>query len=163
MDFQYVAYTGEKRLVKGKLVASDEEKAVGQLNSMGYQVLNIRAFNSLSKIRKSLDVSFTAQVKPKEVIMFSRQLAILLESGIDIVSAIDLYKSQAANRIFQRMLEEIIADLRGGVSFSAALNKFPKVFSTMYCRTIAAGEQSGNLDTVLKRMGGHRGRTRGPP
>jgi type IV pilus assembly protein PilC len=57
------------------------------------------------------------------------------------------------------MLEEIIADLRGGSSFSGALAKFPKVFSTMYCRTIAAGEQSGNLDAVLKRMAEYMERT----
>jgi type IV pilus assembly protein PilC len=159
MDFQYVAYTSDKKLVKGKIAAPDEEKAVGQFNSMGYQVLSVKSAGSLGKIRKSLDVSFTQQVKPKEVIMFSRQLAILLESGIDIVTAIDLFRSQASNKIFQKIMEEIIADLRGGTSFSAALGKFPKVFPTMYCRTIAAGEQSGNLDTVLRRMAEYMERT----
>ena len=43
MDFQYVGYTGEKKLVRGKVAAPDEEKAVGQLNSMGYQVISIKA------------------------------------------------------------------------------------------------------------------------
>lgn len=152
MEYQYIAYTGEKKLIKGKIVASDEDKALGQLSSMGYQVLNVKALGSIGKIRKSLDVSLTNPVKPKEVIMFSRQLAILLESGIDIVTAIDLFRSQAANKIFQRMLEEIIGELRSGSSFSAALAKFPKAFPTMYCRTIAAGEQSGNLDQVLRQM-----------
>ena len=95
MDYQYQAYTADKRLFKGKIAALDEEKAIGQLNSLGYQVLNIKALSSLGKLRKSLDISFTPPVKPKEVIMFSRQLAILLESGIDIVTAIDLFKSIA--------------------------------------------------------------------
>jgi type IV pilus assembly protein PilC len=152
MDFQYVAYTSEKKTLKGKLVAPDEAKAVGQLNSLGYQVISIKSIGSLGKLRKSLDISFTAAVKPKEVIMFSRQLALLLESGIDIVTAIDLFKVQAGNKAFKGILEEIVAHLRGGASFSEALAKFPKVFPTMYCRTIAAGEQSGNLDTVLRRM-----------
>jgi type IV pilus assembly protein PilC len=152
MDFQYVAYTGEKKLIKGKLAAPDEEKAVRQLNAIGYQVLSINAMNSIASLRKYLEFSFTSQVKPKEIILFSRQLAILLESGIDIVAAIDLYKSQAANKVFKKTLEEIVADLRSGTSFSGALAKFPKVFSTMYCRTIAAGEQSGNLDQVLRQI-----------
>ena len=152
MDFQYIAYTNDKKVVKGKVAASDEEKAVGQLNSMGYQVLSIKTSGSAEKVRKSLNISFTAEVKPKEVIMFSRQLAILLESGIDIVTALDLFKSQASNKVFKKILEEIIADLREGTSFSGALAKHPKVFPTMYCRTIAAGEQSGNLDTVLRRL-----------
>jgi type IV pilus assembly protein PilC len=159
MDFQYVAYTGEKKLIKGKVTAVSEEKAVGQLTAAGYQVLSIQTLNPLMRLWKSLDVSFTPPVKPKEVIMFSRQLAILLESGIDIVSAIELFRVQAANRIFQNMLEAILADLRGGTAFSAALAKFPKAFSTMYYRTIAAGEQSGNLDAVLRRMADYMERT----
>jgi type IV pilus assembly protein PilC len=140
MDYQYVGYTGDKKLVKGKVTASDEEKAVGQLNSMGYQVISIRALGSMGNLGKSLSFSFTAQVKPKEVIMFSRQLAILLESGIDIVTAMDLFKTQASNKIFKGIIAEIIADLRGGTSFSDALAKYLKVFLTIYCRTIAAGE-----------------------
>jgi type IV pilus assembly protein PilC len=91
--------------------------------------------------------------------MFSRQLALLLESGIDIVTSIDLFRAQATNKVFKGILEEIIANLRGGSSFSEALSKFPKVFPVMYCRTIAAGEQSGNLDTVLRRMADYMERT----
>ena len=152
MDFQYVSYTTDKKLVKGKVAASSEDKAVAQLNSMGYQVISLKPMGSMGKIQRTLDISFTAPVKTKEVIMFSRQLAILLESGIDIVTAIDLFKSQAGNKAFKIILDQLVADLRGGSAFSEALAKFPKVFSTMYCRTIAAGEQSGNLDTVLRRM-----------
>jgi len=159
MDFQYLAYTSEKKMIKGQLAAPDEEKAVAELNAIGYQVLNIKSRNSLGKLSGTLNISLTSQVKPREVILFSRQLAILLESGIDIVTAIDLYKAQASNKIFQKTLEEMIADLRSGTSFSGALAKFPKVFSTMYCRTIAAGEQSGNLDQVLRRMADYMERT----
>ena len=159
MDFQYICYTSEKQLVKGKLIAPDEDKAVGQLNSLGYQVISIKSLNSISKLGKSLNVSFTAEVKPKEVIMFSRQMALLLESGIDVVTAIDLFRSQASNKAFKGMLEGVIADLRGGTAFSDALAKLPRVFPVMYCRTIAAGEQSGNLDVVLKRMADYMERT----
>ena len=159
MEFQYVAYDTERKIVKGRLAAPDEDKAVGQLSTMGYQVLTIKSLGSLGKLTKSLDFSFTAQVTPKEIIMFSRQLALLLESGIDIVTAMDLFRAQASNKYMRKMLEEIIADLRGGSSFSGALAKFPKIFSTMYCRTIAAGEQSGNLDAVLKRMADYMERT----
>jgi type IV pilus assembly protein PilC len=159
MDFQYLAYTSEKKLVKGKVAAPDEEKAVGQLNALGYQVIQVKALNSLAKYSTYLNISLTSPVKLKEIILFSRQLAILLESGIDIVTSIDLYRSQASNKIFKKTLEEIISDLRGGNSFSGALTKFPKIFSTMYCRTIAAGEQSGNLDQVLRRMADYMERT----
>jgi len=159
MEFQYIAYNTERKITKGRLAAPDEDKAVEQLNAMGYQVLTVKSLGSLGKLTKSLDVSFTKQVTPKEIIMFSRQLALLLDSGIDIVTAMDLFRAQASNKYMRKMLEEIIADLRGGSSFSGALAKFPKIFSTMYCRTIAAGEQSGNLDTVLKRLAEYMERT----
>jgi type IV pilus assembly protein PilC len=159
MDFKYVAYTSEKKMLKGQLAATDETKAVVQLNSLGYQVISIKSVGSMGKVGKVLNISFTSPVKSKEVIMFSRQLAILLESGIDIVSSIELFKTQAGNKVFKEILEEIIAYLRGGSSLSDALSRFPKVFTTMYCRTIAAGEQSGNLDTVLKQMADYIERT----
>jgi type IV pilus assembly protein PilC len=159
MDFKYVAYTSEKKMLKGQLAATDETKAVVQLNSLGYQVISIKSVGSMGKVGKVLNISFTSPVKSKEVIMFSRQLAILLESGIDIVTSIELFKTQAGNKVFKEILEEIIAYLRGGSSLSDALSRFPKVFTTMYCRTIAAGEQSGNLDTVLKQMADYIERT----
>ncbi len=159
MEYSYTAYTNEKKLVKGKISASSEERAIGQLNAVGYQVLNIKILSSVMRIFKSLDVSLTPSVKPKEVIMFSRQLALLLESGIDIVTAIDLFKAQASNKAFQKILESIVADLRAGSAFSVSLSKFPRVFPTMYHRTISAGEQSGNLDQVLRRMADYMERT----
>jgi type IV pilus assembly protein PilC len=152
MDFKYVAYTADKKLVNGHLSAPDEEKAVTQLNYLNYQVISIKSSGSLANLNKSLNFSFGSQVKPKEIIMFSRQMAILIESGIDIVTAIDLFKTQVKNKVFAGILEDVVASLRGGSSLSDALAKFPKEFTTMYCRTIAAGEQSGNLDMVLKRM-----------
>jgi type IV pilus assembly protein PilC len=152
MDFKYVAHTGDKKLVKGQLKAVDEEKAVSQLNSMGYRVISVKSSGSLTNLNKTLNFSFGSQVKPKEIIMFSRQMAILIESGIDIVTAIDLFKTQVQNKVFRGIMDDVVASLRGGSSLSDALAKFPKEFTTMYCSTIAAGEQSGNLDTVLKRM-----------
>jgi type IV pilus assembly protein PilC len=152
MDFKYVAYTADKKLVNGNLTDVDEEKAVLQLNNRGYQVISIKSSGSLAKLNKSLNFSLGSQVKPKEIIMFSRQMAILVESGIDIVTAIDLFKTQVKNKAFLGILDDVVASLRGGAALSDSLAKFPKEFSTMYCRTIAAGEQSGNLDMVLKRM-----------
>jgi len=97
-----VAYTADKKLVNGHLTDVDEDKAVAQLNNRGYQVISIKSSGSLTKLNKSLNFSFGSQVKPKEIIMFSRQMAILLESGIDIVTAIDLFKTQVKNKGLRR-------------------------------------------------------------
>jgi len=150
MDYQYVAYTQDKRLVKGKLAAASEEAATNLLSYGGYQVVSLKVtvpFFNASKLRAHL-----SRVKPKEIIMFSRQLALLLESGTDIVTTLDLLQSQVTNAGFKRVIGEMAADIRGGSSLSSAMGRHPRVFPEIYYRTIAAGEQGGNLDVVLRQM-----------
>ena len=151
MNFSYVAYAEEERkLISGKVSAASEESATELLAYGGYRVL------SLKSVRPWLDKErvqgFFAQVKSTEIIMFSRQLALLLESGTDIVSALDLLQKQITNQALQKIIGEIAADIRGGSSLSTALSKYPRVFSSMYHRAIAAGEQGGNLEIVLRQM-----------
>jgi type IV pilus assembly protein PilC len=150
MDFQYIAYTADKKLVRGKLSATNEEAAANLLSYGGYQVVSLRTITPFFNI-----VSLTARfsrLKPMEIIMFSRQLALLLESGTDIVTSLELLQSQATNRTLRGVLGDVASDIRGGSSLSAALGKHPRAFPEIYYRTIAAGEQGGNLEVVLRQM-----------
>ena len=150
MDFSYVAYTKDKTLVKGKLSASSGEAAAKLLGYSGYQVLTLRQYVPFFNLEK-LSALF-ARVNPREVIMFSRQLALLLESGTDIVASLELLQGQVTNRTLQRAIGDIVSDIRSGSSLSAALRRYPRVFSQIYSRAIAAGERSGNLEVVLRQM-----------
>jgi len=150
MDYQYIAYTQDKRLVRGKLSATSEEAAASLLSYGGYQVVNLKLVTPFFNTGKLL--ARLSRVKPKEVIMFSRQLALLLESGTDIVTSLELLQSQIANRTFRGVIGEIAADIRGGSSLSSAMSKHPRSFPEIYYRTIAAGERGGNLDVVLRQM-----------
>ncbi len=150
MDFSYVAYTKDKTLVKGKLSASSGEAAAKLLGYSGYQVLTLRPYVPFFNLEK-LSALF-AKVNPREVIMFSRQLALLLESGTDIVASLELLQGQVTNRTLQRAIGDIVSDIRSGSSLSAALRRYPRVFSQIYSRAIAAGERSGNLEVVLRQM-----------
>ena len=153
MEYTYTVSTRERKLVKGRLNAATEAEAAGKLLQSGYQVLSIKSSGDWQvRLQQALKFSFTAAVKPKEVIMFSRQLALLIDSGIDIVTALELLSSQTANRGMKSILESVVSDLRGGSAFSTALSRYPKVFPVMYHRSIAAGEQGGNLSVVLRRM-----------
>jgi type IV pilus assembly protein PilC len=91
-------------------------------------------------------------VKPAETILLFRQMALLLESGINIVTALELLQEQISNRSLKRVVAEVVADLRGGHQLSAALSKHPEIFSTLACRTIGIGEQTGGLETMLKQV-----------
>ena len=153
MDFAYVAYTEDKRLVKGKLSAATEEAATQLLGYGGYKVVSLREAVPFLDIEKLL-ARFT-RIKPTEVVMFSRQLALLLESGTDIVTSLDLLQEQTDNKILRTIIGEVAADIRSGSALSAALSKHPRAFSPMYHRAIAAGEQGGNLEVVLRQMAAH--------
>lgn len=153
MDYSYIAYTEDRRLVKGKLSATSEEAAASLLSYGGYQVVSLKSVTPFLNMGK-LGARFS-RIKPREIIMFSRQLALLLESGTDIVSSLELLQSQVTNRTLKRVLGEVAADIRGGSSLSVALSKHPRAFSEVYYRAIAAGEQGGNLEIVLRQMADH--------
>jgi len=149
MDYQYIAYTQDKKLVRGKLSAATEEAATRLLNYGGYQVVSLKLITPFFDSSK-LQARFI-RIKAKEIIMFSRQLALLLESGTDIVTALDLLQSQVSSA-FGKDIGEIAADIRGGNSLSVAMGRHPRAFPEIYYRTIAAGEQGGNLEVVLRQM-----------
>ena len=84
--------------------------------------------------------------------MFSRQLALLVEAGSDIAAALDLLSGQITNRMLKNIVREVVADIRGGLRISQTLQKHPKAFSALYCRTIAVSEETGNLESGLRQM-----------
>jgi len=150
MNFSYVAYTKNRKLVKGKMPADNPEAARELLKNSGYQILSLKKLTPFFSMGKSS--LFAGKVKTSEVILFSRQLALLLESGVDIVTAFELLQEQSSNKVFKRVLAAVADTIRGGSSLSEALSKHPKVFSQIYYRAISAGEQGGNLEMVLRNM-----------
>jgi type IV pilus assembly protein PilC len=150
MEFQYIAYTADKKLVKGKLSATDDAAAASLLNYGGYQLVSLKTITPFFNTG-SLTGRFS-RIKPREIIMFSRQLALLLESGTDIVTSLELLQSQITNRNFKAIIGEVASDIRGGTALSTALSKHSRAFPEIYHRTIAAGEQGGNLEVVLRQM-----------
>jgi type IV pilus assembly protein PilC len=150
MDFAYTAYTEEKKLVKGKVSATTEEAASELLSYGGFRVISLKA--AIPLLNKEKLLARFSRIKPAEIIMFSRQLALLLESGTDIVTALDLLQDQTASQTLKRTIGDVASDIRGGSSLSTALSKHPRAFSQMYYRAISAGEQGGNLEVVLRQM-----------
>jgi len=150
MVYQYVAYNENGEIVKGRLSAAGEEAATNLLSYAGYRVINLKPFVPFfSSDRLSANLF---QVKPSEIILFYRQLALLLESGINIVTSLELLQSQTANRLLKKSLDEAISDLRSGNQLSTALGKHPNVFSSICCRSLSIGEQTGGLETMLRQM-----------
>src|SRR4030042_3179750 len=152
MDFAYLGYTGDRQIVKGKVSAADERAAVDMLSNIGYRVVSIKPVTNLFP---SLGKLFQAKVKPTEMISFPRQLALLLESGVGIVQALELLEAQTADKALRTVLIRVLHDIRGGKSLSIAMAQHPQVFSNLYCKMINVGEQTGALETVLRSLAGY--------
>jgi len=153
MNYEYIGYTADRRVVKGKIDASGEKEAGDRLSASGYQILSLKAAGGLSIT--GMPSFFEKGAKQEEIILFSRQLALLLESGVGIVQSLDLLKVQTTNKAFAGMLDTIISDLRAGSPLSVALDKHPRAFNKMYCKMIAVGEQTGQLESVLRNLAGY--------
>jgi type IV pilus assembly protein PilC len=153
LDYEYIGYTADRQVVKGKIAASGEKEAGDRLAASGYQILRLKA--SGGPAITGMPSLFEKGAKPEEIILFSRQLALLLESGVGIVQSLDLLKAQTTNKTFAGMLNTIISDLRAGSPLSAALEKHPKAFNKMYCKMMAVGEQTGQLESVLRNLAGY--------
>lgn len=149
MEYKYLGYNEEMQMVQGKVSAVGEEAALDMLNNIGYKVINLKPITSFLPDMGTL---FKSGVKKSELITFSRQLALLIESGVGIVHSLELLQVQAGNKEFKRVLIEVISELRSGSSLSAALSKYPHVFSTIYSKMVGVGEQTGGLETVLRNM-----------
>lgn len=153
MQYKYVAYNQARQTVSGKVDAPNEKVAQEMLSFSGLKTVSLKESKPLvdmSKIRGT-----TYRIKSKEIIMFSKQLALMIESGFDIAASLDLLESQIGDRNLKRVVGEITQDIRNGLKPSQAFAKHPEAFSSLYCRTIAVAEETGNLEKALRQMADH--------
>ena len=151
LTYRYVASTRQGELVKGNIKAPTEIAAERLLIAKGYIPEHVELAPSMFSLEEALPSLF--QVKPRDVVVFSRQLATLLRSGISLLPALEILQGQVgSSRGFNNILGSVLNEIRAGGSFSQAISKHPKAFNEIYCRTIAVGEETGNMETVLHQM-----------
>jgi type IV pilus assembly protein PilC len=151
MDYRYVAYTSDRTVVKGTQAAANPEIAAKLLTNRGYRILSLRVTSPflprLEKLLPSLN-----KVPVDTVILFTRQLALLLECGTDLVTSLEQLRRQANNRRFKQVLGDVISDIRTGQRLSHALSKHPEVFPKMYVQSLIVGEQGGIVEPVIRQV-----------
>lgn len=150
MLYQYIACTEYGEIVKGRLTAASEDAVNDMMSYAGYRLINLKPyipFMSMERLKGRL-----FPVKPMEIVLFYRQLALLLESGINIVTSIELLQEQVTNHSLKKAMQEILADLRGGDQLSVAMSRHPDIFNALSCRTLSIGEQTGGLEAMLRQI-----------
>jgi type IV pilus assembly protein PilC len=150
MIYQYIACSEAGDIVKGKINAAGEDAINEMLSYAGYRLINLRPYIPFFSPGKLASQLFP--VKPADIILLFRQLALLLESGINIVTSLELLQEQITKHSLKRVVYEIVTDLRSGNQLSVAMSRHPEFFSTMACRTLSIGEQTGSLEVMLKQM-----------
>jgi type IV pilus assembly protein PilC len=150
MLYQYIACTEYGEIVKGRLTAASEDAVNDMMSYAGYRLINLKPFIPFMSMERFKGRLFP--VKPMEIVLFYRQLALLLESGINIVTSIELLQEQVTNHSLKKAMQEILADLRGGDQLSVAMSRHPDIFNALSCRTLSIGEQTGGLETMLRQI-----------
>src|SRR5438105_3031912 len=144
--YRYVAYDAAGRRLSRAIDAQSIERVKQVLWEQGLHIVDIRA-----RLRPpSLEELFPTfvRVRRTEVILFTRQLATFVRVGMPIIEGMAVLRDQAGSHLMKRALTEMITDLGAGASLSAAMAKFPRIFSSLYVDMIRAAEVSGNLDEV---------------
>lgn len=151
MGFHYVAFTREGQRTEGWVQAETEAQAEALLWEQGLTVAQLTRHKE-RKVRLYTVFPSLFGVKRLDLIIFSRQLATLLDSGIGILPALRLLSTQSSKPALRDALQAVIQELQQGKAFSTALSEHKLVFPDLYVRTITVGERTGNLQAVLRQL-----------
>ncbi|MBU4332049.1 type II secretion system F family protein [Patescibacteria group bacterium] len=147
MIFHYQAKDNEGLLVNGTVEANNEKVAIESLREKGYTIVGLEPGEETPKTAGFLAV--LNRVKRKEIVIFSRQLAVMAAATVPIVQALMILVKQTKNPVLKLIISEVADDVDGGSKLSSALGRHPKAFSNFYVSMVKTGETSGKLSEVL--------------
>jgi type IV pilus assembly protein PilC len=148
--FDYKVRDQSGNLVEGSLDGDSLPIVVGRLRQMGYLPVAVTPAKKAGLKTEIVIPGFTDKIKPKEVAVFTRQFATMVDSGLSISRSLGVLAGQVENKYFAAKLRDVHDDVEAGISLSRALAKHPKVFDSLYVSMVEAGEAGGSIDIVLK-------------
>jgi type IV pilus assembly protein PilC len=141
---------GSGRTVTGTLEADSLEVVRAKLSDLNYHVTSIRESSKKGGMQ-AWSVGMQ-RVKLRDLVMFSRQFATMIDAGLSVVKCLDILQKQTRNLRMKDVIGEVKRDVAGGMSLTEALQKHPRIFSSLYVNMIRSAEVGGILDTVLDRL-----------
>jgi type IV pilus assembly protein PilC len=147
--FEWAGKTSRGAVERGELTAASKEEVIAQLRKR-----NITATVVMAKEKKPLfgGLKLGGGVKDKDIVVFTRQFATMIDAGLPLVQALDILSTQVENKSLGNTITAIKADVEAGATYADALKKHPKTFTELYANMVAAGESGGILDTILNRL-----------
>src|SRR3989440_7651173 len=150
--FQYKVKDKSGKLVEGSLEAENAQLVVSKLRSMGYVPIEIQQQGGVNVHREIKLPGFSDRVKLKDVAVFSRQFATMINSGLSLLRSLYILAEQTESKPLAAIVNQVRMDVERGASLSQALAKHPKAFGRLYVSMVRAGEVGGALDSVLMRL-----------
>jgi len=149
--FNWEARTRTGGTQKGVIEAATVEVVEAQLKKYGFSNISIKAE------AKGISIKFPkfgggGKIDTKELVIFTRQFATMIDSGLPLVQCLDILSSQQENKTFKDILIKVKESVESGSTFADALAKHPKAFDALFVNLVAAGEIGGILDTILNRL-----------
>ena len=138
------------KMLEGSLEADSTTLVANRLRQMGYVPLAIDK-KTTGGVRRDVHL-FRPKAKPKDLAVFSRQFATMINSGLSLLRALNILEEQTENRFLAGVLSDVRQDVEKGSSLSQALGRHPKTFSRLYVSMVRAGETGGVLDSVLLQL-----------
>ncbi|NOK18062.1 type II secretion system F family protein [Corallococcus carmarthensis] len=152
-QFLWEAKTKSGENKKGEMEAMDIEAVNARLKSLGLNPTKVRKKSSLDL---ELSLPGVGGVTGKDILIFTRQFATMIDAGLPLVQCLDILASQMDNPAFKKVVFAIKGKVEQGSTFADALKEHPKVFDELYVQLCAAGEVGGILDTILNRLAAYR-------
>lgn len=147
--FAYTAIEPSGRTIRATVEAENESLVLARLRDQAMHCVEIRPVRKAKSIQAG-----QRKMKPKALVVFSRQFATMIDAGIPILRALEILGSQTKDRALKVAVEQVTADVKSGSTLNDAMAKHPRVFSKLYVNMIRAAEVGGILDKILDRLAG---------
>ncbi len=149
MLFKYRAKDRQGKEESGTVEAAAQDHAVTLVLKKGLFVTKVEPMSKGLSLNLTI---FKSKVPLKEKIVFTQQMAVMIRSGLGIVTILKSLQEETNSKALGQALEKIIPEVESGGTLSSALAKFPEIFDSVYLSIVASGEESGKLDEVLERQ-----------
>jgi type IV pilus assembly protein PilC len=148
--FIWSGKTTRGNVESGEITANSKDEVIAQLRRKNITPTVVKP---KEKKKSALsDITFGSGVKDKDIVVFTRQFATMIDAGLPLVQALEILSTQVENKVLAKTIASIKTDVESGSTYADALRKHPKVFSDLYANMVAAGESGGILDTILNRL-----------
>jgi type IV pilus assembly protein PilC len=150
-SYAYTARNNAGQIIKGNISATTREAASLAIARQGLKPVLIKIEKSEGAEKKGL-LQFGGKVKPRDLVVFTRQLSTMVSAGVPLAGALSTLQEQAENKKLKEQLSQIVKDVQSGIPLADAFEKHPQTFSPIYVNMVRAGEAGGILDDIMKKL-----------